>query len=249
MPDPFPADDLAQREELLTRVEKIRDVLTRTAAESEEARFLVPEAVTALRDTDLLKMKTAKELGGLDVTPITQMLVIAALTEIDAAAGWNTMVNNNSTGFMSAFLGDEAVAEVFTGNNPPIAAGVAPPMGKARKVDGGYLLTGRWRTCSGITQSSWLRLTGALEDGAPGQNVFCILPKADAQVHDTWRRSWRPARASACRSSPRTRNGCAASSPPAAASTASPAPPGRPPATARSSSRAPPPGWNATSTT
>jgi indole-3-acetate monooxygenase len=170
------------RKELLARVEQVREVLTRTAAESEEARFLVPEAVSALREAGLLRLKVAAELGGWEATPSTQMLVIEALTEIDPAAGWNVMVNNNSTGFMSAYLSDAAIAEVFS-DGVPIAAGVAPPMGSARRVDGGYVFTGRWKTCSGVRQSSWLRLTGATDSGG---TVFGVLPQRDAQIHDTW---------------------------------------------------------------
>jgi indole-3-acetate monooxygenase len=170
------------RKELLARVEQVREVLTRTAVESEEARFLVPEAVSALREAGLLRLKVAAELGGWEATPATQLLVIEALTEIDTAAGWNVMVNNNSTGFMSAYLPDAAIAEVFA-DGVPIAAGVAPPMGSARRVDGGYVFTGRWKTCSGVRQSSWLRLTGALDSGG---SVFGVLPRQDAQIHDTW---------------------------------------------------------------
>jgi indole-3-acetate monooxygenase len=170
------------RKELLARVEQVRDVLTRTAMESEEARFLVPEAVSALREAGLLRLKVAAELGGWEATPATQLLVIEALTEIDPGVGWNVMVNNNSTGFMSAYLPDTAIAEVFA-DGVPIAAGVAPPMGSARKVDGGYVFTGRWKTCSGVRQSSWLRLTGARDDGGA---VFGVLPQVDATIHDTW---------------------------------------------------------------
>jgi alkylation response protein AidB-like acyl-CoA dehydrogenase len=118
MTDPQTCDETALRKDLLARVEQIRDVLIRTAAESEEARFLVPEAVEALSDAGLLKMKAVRELGGLDAPPATQMLVIAAITEIDVSAGWNVMVNNNSSGFMSALLPDEGIAEVFAGGVP-----------------------------------------------------------------------------------------------------------------------------------
>jgi indole-3-acetate monooxygenase len=170
------------RKELLSRVEQVRDVLTRTAVESEEARFLVPEAVSALREAGLLRLKAAAELGGWEATPATQLLVIEALTEIDPAAGWNVMVNNNSSGFMGAYLPDAGIAEVFA-DGVPIAAGVAPPMGSARRVDEGYVFTGRWKTCSGVRQSSWLRLAGGTDEGG---TVFGVLPQQDAQIHDTW---------------------------------------------------------------
>ena len=175
-------DETVLRQELLDQVKKVRDVLTRTAPESEEAGFLVPEAVDALCQAGLLRMHVPSELGGHEASMVTQMLVLAALTEIDAAAGWNTMVNNHSSGFLGVSLPDEALAEVFADGEIPIAACVVPPMGRARAVDGGYLLTGRWKTCSGVTQASWLRLTAAIEN-EPGRTIFAALPKADVTVH------------------------------------------------------------------
>ncbi|GAA2216274.1 acyl-CoA dehydrogenase family protein [Nonomuraea monospora] len=156
----------------------------RTASESEEARYLVPEAVEALTDVGLLKMRPVRELGGTEASPATQMLVLAAIAEIDVSTAWNVMVNNNSTGFMSAFLSDEGVQEVFA-DGVPIAAGVTPATGRARKVEGGYIFDGRWKTCSGVRQASWVRLCGALDDGS-GRTVHGVLPKAHVEIHDTW---------------------------------------------------------------
>ncbi|MGH3251147.1 MAG: hypothetical protein ACRDOI_33745 [Trebonia sp.] len=178
------ADDQALRTELLGRVDKIRDVLARTAAESEEARYLVPEAVEALSEARLLAMRPVREVGGIEASPATQMLVIAAVTEIDASTGWNVMVNNNSAGFMSALLCDEGINEVFA-EGIPIAAGVTPATGRARKVAGGYQFEGRWKTCSGVAQSSWVRLCAQVEDGS-GATVHGIIPQADLEIHDTW---------------------------------------------------------------
>jgi indole-3-acetate monooxygenase len=177
-------EELALRADLLARVEQVRPILERTAAQTEAQGFLAEEAVEALHDTGLLRIKVTQEAGGLEASPPTQFVVIAALSEIDAAAGWNVMVNNNTSGFLSAFLGPEAFAEVFS-DGIPIGAGVAPAMGKARKTDGGWILNGTWKTCSGVKQASWLRLTGANESGQG--NVFCVLPKTDATVHlDSW---------------------------------------------------------------
>ena len=39
---------------------------------------------------------------------------------------------------------------------PDVAAGVWAPRGTARRVDGGYRVSGRWAFCSGITHSDYL---------------------------------------------------------------------------------------------
>ena len=178
-------DEAALRQDLLARVAGIRDVLADTALASEEARMLEPEAVNALNESGLMRMNVPQELGGWEAAPATQMEVLAALAEIDTAAGWITMVSNNSAGFMGAFLPDAGVDEVFAGDALPICSGVAAPSGTAVAVDGGFRLTGYWRLCSGVHHSSWLRLTAAI-DGNPERRVFAVVPQSAVDIHDTW---------------------------------------------------------------
>ena len=173
------------RRDLLARVDGIRDVLADTAPASEAARMLVPEAVDALNQAGLMRMNVPRELGGWEAPPATQLEVLAALAEIDTAAGWIAMVSNNSAGFMGAFLPDAGIDEVFAGDGVPICSGVAAPSGTALAVDGGYRLTGYWRLCSGVHHSSWLRLTAAI-DGNPEHRVFAVVPQSAVTIHDTW---------------------------------------------------------------
>jgi indole-3-acetate monooxygenase len=184
IPEEITADERSLREDLLGRVDAIRETLERTAPLSEEAGYLLPEAVAALDASGLLRMKAARELGGFEAPPATQFLVLVELAQIDASTAWNATVNNNSSGFLSAFLPDEAIAEIAPDGVIPIAAGVAPPMGTAVEVDGGYRLRGRWRTCSGVTQARWLRLSAVVEGAG---TVFCIVDKDEVTVHaDSW---------------------------------------------------------------
>ncbi len=178
-------DEAALRRDLLARVAGIRAVLADTAQASERAGVLVPEAVHALSHAGLMRMNVPLELGGWEAAPATQMEVLAALAEIDTAAGWVTMVSNNSAGFMGAFLPDGGVHEVFAGGSVPICSGVAAPSGTAVTVDGGFALSGYWRLCSGVHHSSWLRLT-ALVDAHPEQRVFAVVPQSAVEIHDTW---------------------------------------------------------------
>lgn len=172
------------RTELLARVEEVREVLTRTASQSEQTGHLASEAVTALKDAGLLQIKVAHQAGGMEATPATQFLVLSAIAEIDAAAAWNVMVNNNSAGFMSSFLPQEGFDEVFS-DGIPVAAGVAAPTGTLRQVEGGWVLSGRWKMCSGVNQASWVRVQGMREDGAGP--MFVVIPKTQATVHfDSW---------------------------------------------------------------
>ena len=64
-------------------------------------------------------------------------------------------------------------------NGPPIEA-AAEPRG------GGHVLTGRWWFSSGLPHATWLAALAPVEDGADGETRLFLLPKADADLPDTW---------------------------------------------------------------
>lgn len=173
-------------EDLLSRVESVQDVLQQYAPESDAQGFLHPESVRALDSTGLLRMKVVREFGGFEARPSTQMLVLARIAEIDPATAWNVMVNNNASGWLSAYLSEELLEQVLDDGRAPIASGVTPAFGTAVRVPGGYRVTGRWRTCSGVQQSAWVRLNCAIE-GEEGRTVYAFVPKSAAVVHpESW---------------------------------------------------------------
>jgi 3-hydroxy-9,10-secoandrosta-1,3,5(10)-triene-9,17-dione monooxygenase len=83
---------------------------------------------------------------------------------------------------------EEAQRSVWGGDGPDarIAATYAP-VGKARRVDGGYRLDGRWSWCSGVMHCDWIVL-GALCEQAERGNAYKLLlvPKKDVVIVDTW---------------------------------------------------------------
>ena len=119
----FPSERHQKRRFLLEAVESVRDVVATSADESERLGTLAPDAVAAIRDAGLFKLKLPQTLGGAEADPVTQIEVIEALAYIDASAGWCVMIGATSIGQPGAFAGDEAVAEIFGDGRIPTAAG------------------------------------------------------------------------------------------------------------------------------
>jgi 3-hydroxy-9,10-secoandrosta-1,3,5(10)-triene-9,17-dione monooxygenase len=62
------------------------------------------------------------------------------------------------------------------------------PRGRARPVNGGYRLTGRWPFSSGVDASSWNLIGAIVSDEETGTNeprIF-LLPAKDYTIIDTW---------------------------------------------------------------
>jgi indole-3-acetate monooxygenase len=70
--------------------------------------------------------------------------------------GWN-LANHGISVLIALSLPDEGVSELF-GNGPDyLGAGtIAPTGGRAARVDGGYIVTGRWSFGSGCDESDWM---------------------------------------------------------------------------------------------
>src|ERR1700737_3715458 len=71
--------------------------------------------------------------------------------------------------------------ELF-GDGRGVAAGVWAPHGKARRVPGGVVVSGRWAFCSGITHADVLFAGCVLED----RPAVVALPTEQLQILDTW---------------------------------------------------------------
>src|ERR1051326_7583786 len=85
-----------------------------------------------------------RELGGLQVDPLTYVRVVELAAEAAGAAGWN-LANNSICQLIALGLPDEGVHEVFEHGVDSVVAGTAVMGGgRAVPVSGGYRVAGRW---------------------------------------------------------------------------------------------------------
>ena len=187
--DEFPKDLAARRKLLLERVEAIAPVLRASGARSEELGTLAPEAVQALRDNGIFRLKLCTELGGAEADPLTEMLVLERLAYHDFTSAWCTMVGATSIAALGVFLPEAGIGQVFKDGRIPAAAISVFPAGRATREGKGYRLSGRWRFNSGIRHAEWV-VGGTLVENkdAPGKPAAILMafPKQDVTLHDNW---------------------------------------------------------------
>jgi alkylation response protein AidB-like acyl-CoA dehydrogenase len=159
-------------------------------AEQIEAERGLPQAlVTRLRDSGLLRAGAPVEADGLELEPGVALRCAQEVARGDASAGWCVSIAITSS-LLVAYLAPAARDELF-GEGRGVAAGVWAPRGKARRVDGGVSVSGRWSFCSGITHSDVLFAGCLIEDAAQPEDAprwpsVVALPKRDLEVKDTW---------------------------------------------------------------
>jgi alkylation response protein AidB-like acyl-CoA dehydrogenase len=118
----------------------------------------------------------------LEFSPRQVIAVIERITEMDAATGWVVMVLQMITG-TTAYLGDEATRELFSGSDYPLMAEQGTKFGQAKKVDGGYRLSGQWHFASGSQLADMIHTAAVAETGRP---LIFTLPKSECTMVDNW---------------------------------------------------------------
>ncbi|MEQ8345163.1 MAG: acyl-CoA dehydrogenase family protein [Sneathiellaceae bacterium] len=168
------------------------------AAEIEGARRLPADLAASLSADGLMHLFLPADCGGPEAMPAQGLAAIREIARADGAAGWCVMIAATSA-LTAAWLPAAEARAIFAapdGGLPPIAGGVYAPLGGARRVDGGYRLSGRWPWASGSANCRWL-LGGALVpppaagEAAPGGEArpemrLFLFPAAEAVLHDTW---------------------------------------------------------------
>ncbi len=184
----FPKDRHKKRDVLLASVEDVRETVLASADESERIGTLAPVAVEAMRDAGLFTLKLPEVLGGAEADPVTQIEVIEALSYFDAAAGWCLMIGATAIGQPGAFTGDEAIAQIFGGARIPTGATSTAQRGVATRVDGGYVLTGRWPFASGVRHAEWMSAGATVENPGEGEpsRLSMVFPVEEGHIHDNW---------------------------------------------------------------
>src|SRR6202166_4957559 len=163
--------------------------LRERASRTEELRRLPPETERDLHDSGLFRIVQPKRVGGADLDYVALVDCADALGKADASVAWN-FANLSSHHWMLGMFDRRAQDRVWDKDaNVLIASSFIFPAGRARKVDGGYVLRGSWPFSSGVESCEWNMLASVVssDDEADGieYRIF-LLPKSDYKIIDTW---------------------------------------------------------------
>jgi indole-3-acetate monooxygenase len=131
-----------------------------------------------------------RELGGLQVDPLTYLRVVELLAEAAGSVGWN-LCNNNIAQLVTLGLPDEGIQEIYThGGDVAIAGTAVQGGGRAVPVEGGYRVTGRWPFGTGCQESAWMLGSFQILDGdqprrsPDGASVYWrgVFQRSEAQI-------------------------------------------------------------------
>src|ERR1700726_1013970 len=177
---------------MIDRAKALIPQLRDRAARTEELRRLPPETELDLHDAGLFRIVQPKRVGGSELDYVALVDCADVIGQADASASWN-FANLASHHWMLGMFDKRAQDLVWNKDvNALIASSFIFPAGRARKVDGGYVLRGSWPFSSGVDSSEWNMLASVVssDDEADGieYRIF-LLNKNDYKIKDTWNAS------------------------------------------------------------
>ncbi len=190
-----------QVEDVVARAEPILPLVAQHAAWSNEHRRPHPEVFAALARAGLLRLIAPAHYNGGGVASEEFLTLIETLARVDGSAAWTAMTINEEVGIASAHLPAESMAGLLHSQPDVIIAGSGVALGTARRVDGGWLISGRWKFVSGVPvadrvvlASRVLTVSTGPEGGDPDgdaprrarQVCFTLTPVREVAIEDTW---------------------------------------------------------------
>jgi alkylation response protein AidB-like acyl-CoA dehydrogenase len=156
------------------------------SAEIESNRNLPRDIVDELAGAGLFKLFVPARYGGAEVSAADGIAVMEELAAHDASTGWCVMIAM-TTGLIGGFLPPAHASAVY-GRPDAITGGFAAPMGRAKRVEGGIEVDGRWQWGSGIAHCTTIG-GGCVVEGEDGERPsaqFVLFDLEDVDILDTW---------------------------------------------------------------
>jgi 3-hydroxy-9,10-secoandrosta-1,3,5(10)-triene-9,17-dione monooxygenase len=175
-------------EGVLSRITELAPLIRDQAADGESNRRVGDDTIAALKEAGAFSVATPRRYGGLETSLRSMLDVSAAVAEADGGSAWVVALSNGGAWITAALNPQQTLDEVFADGPDVIICGVHAPNGQARRVAGGYRVSGSWGFASGCLHAQWagcgVMVLG--DDDQPVDMMVMLFPRADFDIKDTW---------------------------------------------------------------
>ncbi|MGE2716237.1 acyl-CoA dehydrogenase family protein [Mycolicibacterium litorale] len=175
-------------EEMVARARALVPLIVDQADRTEKQTFYSEEIHQAFLDNGLYMINHPKRYGGYELGLDTFYKVLVEIASGDASTAWCFGIGTGHTIALAAYWPEEVQQEVLT-QGPFICPATWKPEGVARRVEGGWEITGTFHYASGSPYANYF-WSHALteepgEDGEP-RIVQFLMPRSSWERLDDW---------------------------------------------------------------
>jgi indole-3-acetate monooxygenase len=171
------AFDDARFAALLDEIKSRRD-------EFDQQRHVSDDVIKALQELGFYRAFVPEQFGGSGMHGADFLRLIERISEIDGSTGWVASFAF-ATKYLSA-LPPSTLATIYAESPDVVFAGAIYPPQPAKKVDGGYKVSGRWTFGSGCMGASLLGVGISVEGESGGLPLMAVMPAKQVTIEQTW---------------------------------------------------------------
>lgn len=156
--------------------------------ETEERTRYAEDTHQAFSDAGFYRITVPRRYGGYEFGFETFLRIVAILCRACPSTGWMYCLGAAHSLVAAILFGERAQAEIFAGGDF-IAPWVIAPAGTAMRArDGGWILDGTWKYCSGSPYATHMMATAMTggQDGTEPRPLLFIAPRDQWRMLDDW---------------------------------------------------------------
>jgi alkylation response protein AidB-like acyl-CoA dehydrogenase len=186
---PLSGDDSAladEERELLQRARRLVPLLAERASDATAARRLSPQTIAEYHATGILRILQPRRFGGHQGRFSLFSRIVEELTYGCASAAWVYAVLAEHQWIIAQYP-EQAQIDVWGDDPEAVASSSLAPRAAARRVAGGWRLSGRYPFSSGCDYAQWAILGAFLgERGDPRHIAYLLAPLSEIEIIDDW---------------------------------------------------------------
>jgi alkylation response protein AidB-like acyl-CoA dehydrogenase len=163
-------------------------LLRNRAQATEEARRVSDATTEAFHQAGFFKLMQPARYGGYEYGFTAFIDVVSELARGCTSSAWGCSLGAIHQWLVGTFP-EQAQDDVWRSNPSAIVCGSYAPAAMAERVDGGYLVQGKWHFASNVDNSQWALLGVQFppeEKGAAPTAGFLLAPRSDWSIEDNW---------------------------------------------------------------
>src|SRR6201997_401312 len=171
---------------MLYRARAIVPRLAERAPAAAAARRLPPETIAEDHAAGILRILQPKRFGGMQGRFSVFSRIVEELTYACASSAWVYAVLAEHQWIIAQYP-EEAQIDVWGDDPEAVASSSLAPRAAAKRVGGGWRLSGRFPFSSGCDYAQWAILGAFLgERGDPRHIAYLLAPLAEVEIVDDW---------------------------------------------------------------
>jgi len=186
---PVPEPDLTP-EAVIGRARALIPAIRDQQDEAEQLGHHTAELDRQFTAAGFYRILQPRRFGGYEFDLPTFWRAMLAISEGDPGTGWGLTLGSHHALVVAAWFSEEGQREIFGPSGEFRCPHRPPPMGTAEpvkgegEVGGGYVVTGTWDYCSGISHATHF-MGNALVAGT-SDRIAVMIPREQVTVLDDW---------------------------------------------------------------